>query len=128
MPLDYVEVFWDRPRKIFYDWEQLENLGNALGGLGFVEIQQKMATVNLAVIKKTLWYGLRHYDSRVKESEIPAIIGAAIKKGVYLPQIVEAVADALNISQVLGENRQTDDGDGVAGDAADPTREVSRIG
>jgi hypothetical protein len=132
MPLDYVETNWDRPRRLFYDWEELEGLGNALGGIGFTEIQEKMAGVNLAVIKKVLWYGFRHYDPQVKESHIPAIIAAARKKGIYLvhktdPSIIEAISEALNMSEVFGENKKSpDEEDGQA--HSDPTREHSLSG
>lgn len=106
MPNDYIDIDWDRPRKLMYDWEQLENLGLALGGIGFAEIQMKMAQVNLQVIHKVVFYGLRHYDPRFKEADVPALLAAARRKRIFLPAVIEQIADAINLSEVLGENKQ----------------------
>jgi hypothetical protein len=110
MPIDYVQVDWDKPRKLFFDWDSLENLGIACGGLGFVEISRRLEVVDFRVLRKAIWYALRHYDKGVKEADVAGIVAAARKNGVHLPQIAEEIGKAINRSEVLGPNTLEDDG------------------
>ena len=112
MSMDYVEIEFDRPRKLRFGFRDLRDLENRLGGVPFERVLDNRRALHLGTLIQALAVGLRSDDPRVTPARVEEMVSTYLGTGKPMTAILEALSEALMLSGIVGRPGEAADGDG----------------
>ena len=112
--IDYVEITFDRPRRLRYRIRDLRDLCSALGNITLVELLGRLAGLDPNALTHAVRFALVHEDPRLPPARVDDLIEAHIASHGDVTRLIAAISDALQATGLISRRA---DGAG-AGEAA----------
>jgi hypothetical protein len=114
---EYVDVHFDKPRRLKFDLEAIERLEGALGGQPLGSIVNNLNQAGVTALKLALWAGLSHEDKSLTPNLIRRMLAQYLESHRNDPvELLEAVNKAIIQCGLFGLN---DDGEPVGNSRAE---------
>lgn len=97
----YIDVTFDKPRKLRFDVNALDDLERLLGGVALGEIFGLLARGSVHALKLAVWQGLRHEDRNLTADKAGKLIQEYFDKGGRMADLSDQVVDAIYASGIL---------------------------
>ena len=104
MAAAYVDITLDKPRRLIFDMEAMENLEAGLNGLPLRDVIDRVRGISIPTLTVALWAGLKSDDKTLNLNLVKKIVKQELyDKGRPYSDLSELVAEALERSGIFGD-------------------------